>query len=172
MVRIEKKNNKQEENNNGKQINIDIPDGYQIDTAQSDFENGKIVFKERINLADVTTFDDVVKYWDMHHGSYSQRINDLTKDIPTFALNVYRVFMLKEYFDYSEVSKRMYGNKLKKGHFIINRQCEKIVEIHVNDSVFNELAKGTLFFTSFEQAVFVDRMMRKYFDGLYEWTEI
>ena len=45
MVRIEKNNNQEEENNIRKQINIVIPDGYQIDTVQSDFEKGNIVFQ-------------------------------------------------------------------------------------------------------------------------------
>jgi len=154
--------------NEVKSVKVDIPNGYEIDTKKSDFKNGNIVFKQIL-----TRLSDIIAHWDAtmansEQFTFANVSNFLKHYAPSVLYYSYIAIVLKKYFRDILVTKYYNGQITKGNYVIVNNEITLMNDIDKDSSV----QKGSIRFGSFEEALFVDRMMKQNYDQMRGWSEL
>lgn len=141
-------------------INIDVPEGYEIDTKASNFKTGEIVYKPY-----EITWEEAVKIWDRIQTGKESFLK--TKEYyhshsPSSVAARHEVFVWSCCFKHHPKINR---ENLKVGKYVI--VGGKPVEL-----IDGERQRGAIVFGSYEEADFVDAMMRKYNNEFSRYTEL
>lgn len=153
--------------NEVKSVKVDIPNGYEIDTKKSDFKNGNIVFKQIL-----TRLPDIIAHWDATMANSDQNTfanvsNFLKSYAPSALYYTYIAIVLKKYFRDILVTKYYNGQITYGNYVIVNNEITLM-----NDADKDSIPKGSIRFNSFEEACFVDRMMKKNYNEVYGWLSL
>lgn len=154
--------------NEVKSVKVNIPNGYEIDTKKSDFKNGNIVFSQKIS----THLTDIIAHWDATMANSEQmkfaNVSNFMKScVPATLYYGYMVIVLKKYFRDILVTK-YYNGQITKGNYVITNNEITLM----NDDDKDSIPKGGIRFNSFEEACFVDRMMKKNYNEVYGWLSL
>lgn len=141
-------------------ITIDVPEGYEIDVKASNFKTGEIVYKPY-----EITWEEAVKIWDktqMGKESFLKTREYYCNHTPSSVAARHEVFVWVCCFRQHQKINR---EKLKVGQYVI--MGGKPVEL-----IDGQRQKGAMVFGSYEEASFVDSMMRKYNNQFSGYTEL
>lgn len=155
-----------ENNNNEKKlIKLDIPFGYKIDTKRSNFNKGEIILTETDY-----TIDSIIEHWNsLNNGNKNRDFNKVSKFLYDFApAEVYCHYVIKVVCAYFRdvVALDAFHDTLQKGNYVIRKNDNSIQKVNKD-----EITKGTIVFGSYQEAFFVDKIMRRNFNEIYTWSK-
>lgn len=139
-------------------ITIDVPGGYEIDVKASNFKTGEIVYKPY-----EITWEDAVKIWDKNQKDSFFKVREYySSHTPSSVAARHEVFVWRNCF---RLHPKINRENIKCGKYVI--VDGKPVEL-----MDGRRQKGAMVFASYEEASFVDSMMRKYNNQFSGYTEL